>query len=131
MFLDILGPFLLGPFFGCSEKGDETKIVSFVPKGGESNIFNILDISLQRGINRSGKKDNDYERRKTTLSNGKICRQRPKDEVQTLRKQIGQTQAKIDAFDEKHESEGELQRLEILKKILNLILKTQKQSFWR
>lgn len=54
-----------------------------------------------------------------------------KDEVQALRNKIERTQAEIDAFDEERGSEDKLQRLEVRKKIFKLILKTQKQSFWR
>ena len=42
--------------------------------------------------------------------------QRANDEVQNLKNKIEQTQAKIDAFDEEHGSESELQRLKLLKK---------------
>ena len=82
-------------------------------------------MSLQRTINRPEKKDNAYERRKKQLrEKGRISadRQRANDEMQKLRNKIEQTQAKIDAFDEEHESESELQRLKLLKKSSILFL---------
>ena len=42
--------------------------------------------------------------------------QRANDEGQNLTSKIEQTQAKIEAFDEEHGSESELQRLKVLKK---------------
>lgn len=42
--------------------------------------------------------------------------QRANDEGQNLTSEIEQTQAKIEAFDEEHGSESELQRLKVMKK---------------
>ena len=129
----------LGPIGFC-KIGDEAKIVSFgeraaSPTFSRKTIRTCLNpsqidskmllaqkpkISLQRTINRPEKKDNAQERRKKQLrENGRIStdRQRANDEKQKLRNKIEQTQAKIDTFDEEHESESELQRLKLFKNL--------------
>ena len=141
----------LGPIGFC-KIGDEAKIVSFgetaaSPTFSRKTIRTCLNpsqidskmllaqkpkISLQRTINRPEKKDNAQERRKKQLrEKGRISTdcQRANDEVQKLRNKIEQTQAKIDAFDEEHESESELQRLKLFKNLQYYFEQVKKELY--
>ena len=114
-----------------SKKGDDAKIVLFGPKGGESDIFKKNDSGLLKSLtdrfkNTLGPKAEDIiaednksiREEKQLREKERIAadHQRANDEVQNLKNKIEQTQAKIDAFDEEHGSESELQRLKLLKK---------------
>ena len=116
---------------GFSKKGDDAKIVLLGPKGGESDIFKKNDSGLLKSLtdrfkNTLGPKGEDIiaednksiREEKQLREKERIAadHQRANDEVQNLKNKIEQTQAKIDAFDEEHGSESELQRLKLLKK---------------
>ena len=112
----------LGPI-GFSKKGDDAKKVSFGPKGGESDIFKKNDSGLLKSLTDRFKntlaEDNKLIREEKQLGEKERIaanHQRANDEVQNLRNKTEQTKAKIDAFDEEHGSESELQRLKLLKK---------------
>ena len=116
---------------GFSKKGDVAKIVSFGPKGGESDSFKKNDSGLLKSLtdrfkNTLGPKAEDIiaednkliteEKQLREKEKIAVDHQRANDEVPNLRNKIEQTQAKIDPFDEEHRSESELQRLKLLKK---------------
>lgn len=116
---------------GFSKKGDDAKIVSFGPKGGESDIFKKNDSGLLKSLTDRCKNTLGLKAEDITAEDNKSIReekqlrekeriaadhQRANDEVQNLRNKIEQTRAKIDTFDEDHGSESELQRLKLLKK---------------
>ena len=116
---------------GFSKKGDDAKIVLFGPKGGESDIYKKNDSGLLKSLTDRFKntlspkaediiaEDNKSIREEKQLREKEriaVDHQRANDEVQNVRNKIEQTQAKIDAFDEEHGSESELQRLKLLKK---------------
>ena len=102
---------------GFCKTGDEAKIASF----GESAVsptfsrktirtrLNPSQIDSKMFLARE-ERQRLREAEKQLREKGRISadRQRANDELQKLRNKIEQTPAKIDVFDEKHESESEL-----------------------
>jgi len=127
----------LGPI-GFSEKGNQTEIVSFGPRGGESKIFKIGDQGLQKSFTDAKKaalgpraediigedRDTIREQRQRLIEAESQLqqaetfasqREEEKKEIEVLRGKIERTDAQIDAIQGNHgsnlESEAELRRL--------------------
>jgi len=144
----------LGPI-GFSKKGNQSEIVSFGPRGGESKIFKLGGEGLQKSFTDAKKaalgpraediiaedRDNIREQHQRlteaeiqlqqaeTLSSQ---REEEKKEVEALRQKIAQTDAQIDALQDKYgsnlSSEAELRRLQQLKKNYQTDLENKKKA---
>ena len=131
----------LGPIGFSKKPGNETTIVSFGTKGGETEIFRKDRSGLLKKFTDKFKKplgpeaesliaqDNEEirenrqrlrEAEKQLRDAEKLASEREKaaQEVQDLRIRIDRTQASIDQLGSNVESESELQRLQQLKKNL-------------
>ena len=132
----------IGPI-GFSKKGAQADIVSFGPKGGETQIFkkdgsgflksftDRFSKSLGPSAEQIIAEDHDtiaeqrqryLDAEKQLREAEKIAAEREKElrEMENLKQQIGKTQERIDAIQDEHgsnlESESELRRLKQLKK---------------
>jgi len=144
----------LGPI-GFSKKGNESEIVSFGPSGGDYKIFKIGHKGLQKTFTDAKKaalgpraediivEDRDTIREQhqrlieteTQLQQAETLssqREEEKKEVEVLRRKIVQTNAQIDAIQDKQgfniESEAELRRLKQLKKNYQTDLENKKKE---
>ena len=147
----------LGPIGFSKKPGNDTAIVSFGTRGGETEIFRKDGKGLLQKFKDKFKtslgpeaesllaQDNEEiinerqrlrEAEKQLRDAEKLASEREKaaQEVQNLRNRIERNQAQIEKIQEEQgtnvESESELRRLEQLKKIIKRILKTQKKR-WR
>ena len=143
----------LGPIGFSKKPGNDTTIVSFGTRGGETEIFRKDGKGLLQKFKDKFKtslgpeaesliaQDNDEirenrqrlrEAEKELRDAEKLASEREKaaQEVQDLRIRIERTQASIEQLGSNVESGSELRRLQQLKKIFKMILKTQKQR-WR
>ena len=147
----------LGPIGFSKKPGNETTIVSFGTKGGETEIFKKDGKGLYQKFTDKFKtslgpeaesliaQDNEEirenrqrlrEAEKQLRDAEKLASEREKaaQEVQNMRNRIERNQAQIEKLQEEQgtnvESETELRRLQQLKKIIKRILKTQKKR-WR
>ena len=141
----------LGPIGFSKRPGNETTIVSFGTKGGETDIFRKDGKGLLKKFTDKFKtslgpeaesliaQDNEEirenrqrlrEAEKQRKEAEKLASEREKaaEEVQDLRTRIDRTQASIDQLGSNVENESELRRLQQLKKkIIKRILKMQKK----
>ena len=147
------GTMKLGPIGFSKKPGNDTTIVSFGTKGGETDIFRKDGKGLLKKFTDKSKtslgpeaesliaQDNEEirenrqrlrEAEKQLRDAEKLASEREKaaQEVQDLRIRIERTQASIDQLGSNVESESELRRLQQLKKIIKRILKMQKKR-WR
>jgi len=144
----------LGPI-GFSKKGNNSEIVSFGPRGGESKIFKIGDQGLQKRFTDKfstalGPRADDIiaedrdtireQRQRLIEAESQLQqaetlasqREEEKKEIEVLRGKIEQTDARIDAVQGNHgsnlESEAELRRLKELKKNYQSDLENKKKE---
>ena len=145
----------LGPIGFSKKNGNENKIVSFGPKGGETEILkrdgsgllksftdkfkNALGPTAKEilyadntAIREERQRLSEAEKQLKQAERIAVERQQAATEVQNLRNIIEQTQAKMDVLEGEQgsnvESESELQRLKQLKKNLQADLENQKKN---